>query len=107
LTSLLKILLLQTYNLQKKQVYTTIAKIKSKPHIQAKIQDFTRSNIERFQEIQEEALEVYAELMKSENDVMRLTAAKPFVESLKTTKIDLDAKVDGNINIVMTPVKPD
>lgn len=74
---------------------TTISKMKSRPHIQEKIKEFTISNIERFNEIQSEALEVMHGLFASESDLIRLQAAKTFVEGLKTTKIE--AEISGKI----------
>lgn len=82
----------------------TIAKIKSRPHVDARIKDFTMSNIERFQDLTEKALEVAEVLMDNSDAQTAWNAAKPFVESLKTNKVDLDAKVQviPPINISFT-----
>lgn len=85
----------------------TIFKIKNRPHVQDKIKEFSLSNIEKFQEIQEKALNIADELMDSEKDYIKWQAAKPFVESLETTKLEVDSDQDLTPIINLIPVKPD
>jgi hypothetical protein len=85
----------------------TVARIKSRPHVQEKIKNFTLSNIERFHEIQIKALNIAEELMDSDKESIRWQAAKPFIESLKTTKIEVDSENNQIPIFNLIPVKPD
>lgn len=89
---------------------TTIAKIKDRSHVKDKIKDYVVSNIERFQQIQEKALNFAEKIIDSEDEsvtnFMKWQAAKPFVDSLKTTKLEVESDA-GQIPVFnLVPIKP-
>jgi len=87
---------------------TKIIDIYNRPHVKAEIQKYQQSNIERFVELQSEALETLSELMENSDPSIRLQASKTFADALKTLKIEHAGEVGvKNVNIIIEAVKPE
>lgn len=81
----------------------TIINIYNRPHVQNEIKKYQQSNIERFVELQSEALECLSELMSSHDESIKLQASKTFADALKTLKIEHAGEVGvrGQIQIIV------
>jgi len=75
-----------------------IIEIYNREHVQNKIKDYQLSNIDKFNELQTEALEGISKLFKSKKEIIRLQAYRPFVEALKTIKLEHSGHIDSNIH---------
>lgn len=86
----------------------TLVGIYNRPHVKAEIQKYQQSNIDRFIELQSEALETLSELMENPDPSIRLQASKTFADALKTLKIEHAGEVGvKNVNIIIEAVKPE